>query len=206
MKNSIYFTNKVQFRQGETLVFFIGEDLSFETENKITSSDDLKKINSFLKNFKDSKSKDKIFSFDLSEKNKVVFILIKKNFKSNFFEELGAVFYIFSKSFKRKKIKFYADSIKSQKVSNYIDNILKFVHGFNLKSYIFNKYKTQIKNEYNFSFEICSKEKNTLSKNYFKYKAIESGIFLTRDLVSEPPNVLYPKKYKDEIKNLVSSD
>ena len=44
MKNSIYFTNKVQFRQGETLVFFIGEDLSFKTENKITSSDDLKKI------------------------------------------------------------------------------------------------------------------------------------------------------------------
>ena len=85
MKNSIYFTNKVQFRQGETLVFFIGEDLSFKTENKITSSDDLKKINSFLKNFKDSKSKDKIFSFDLSEKNKVVFILIKKNFQSNFF-------------------------------------------------------------------------------------------------------------------------
>jgi len=202
MKNSIYFTNKVQFKQDHTLVFFINEDFRFKLEQKLISLDNSKKINNFLKNFKDKKSKEKIFSFDLSEKNKAVFLLVKKNFKSNFFEELGANFYTFSKIFKRKNIKLYADSIKSQNVSNYKDNILKFVHGFKLKSYTFNKYKTQIKDEYNFSFEVCSKEKNDLNKNYFKYKAIESGIFLTRDLVSEPPNVLYPKKYKDEIKKL----
>ena len=40
-------------------------------------------------------------------------------------------------------------------------------------------------------------------ENNFKYyEAIKEGIFLTRDLVSEPPNVLSPHFYVQEIKKL----
>ena len=60
MKNSIYFTNKVQFKQDHTLVFFINEDFRFKVEQKLISLDHSKKINNFLKNFKDKKSKEKI--------------------------------------------------------------------------------------------------------------------------------------------------
>ena len=43
-----------------------------------------------------------------------------------------------------------------------------------------------------------------IKNNHFKYKAIEYGVFQTRDLVSEPPNILYPKKYVEIIKKLSS--
>ena len=81
---------------------------------------------------------------------------------------------------------------------------MNFIHGFNLKSYSFEKYKTKDKNNYCFSIKIVSFEKTLLNKNYFKYQAVESGVFQTRDLVSEPPNILYPKKYVEIIKKLSS--
>ena len=44
--------------------------------------------------------------------------------------------------------------------------------------------------------------KEKIEKEYKYYDAIKEGIFLTRDLVSEPPNVLNPKRYTEEIKKL----
>ena len=42
--------------------------------------------------------------------------------------------------------------------------------------------------------------------HYKYYEAIKGGIFLTRDLVSEPPNVLSPKAYVSKIKKLSNLD
>ena len=53
-----------------------------------------------------------------------------------------------------------------------------------------------------FSLNIQAKEKSILNNTYFKYKSIEAGVFQARDLVSEPPNFLNPKKYVQEIKKL----
>ena len=47
-----------------------------------------------------------------------------------------------------------------------------------------------------------AQSKERIEKNYKYYEAIKEGVFLTRDLVSEPPNVLNPKKYTEEIKKL----
>ena len=41
-----------------------------------------------------------------------------------------------------------------------------------------------------------------MQKNFNYCDAIKEGVFLSRDLVSEPPNVLNPKKYTEEIKKL----
>ena len=114
-------------------------------------------------------------------------------------------FFSYVKMSKISKINFYTDTLKLvkfyQKNTKLISN---FIHGFNLKSYSFDKYKTKDKNNYYFSLKVISSEKTLLNKNYSKYKAIESGVFQTRDLVSEPPNVLYPKKYVETIKKLSS--
>ena len=37
---------------------------------------------------------------------------------------------------------------------------------------------------------------------YKNFSSIKEGVFLARDLVSEPPNVLNPKNYTEEIKKL----
>jgi len=52
------------------------------------------------------------------------------------------------------------------------------------------------------NFQIISSNKEKIEKKYKYYHAIKEGVFLTRDLVSEPPNVLNPKAYVREIKKL----
>jgi leucyl aminopeptidase len=205
MKNTIIFDNKIDFKQGETLIFFLNENFDFRPESKIFFSQTLNKIQIYLKNLKFKKTKEKIIGFDISEKNKVLFIVVKEKLVSNNFEELGANLYSFIKTNKIDKVNLYADTIKSFKLfKKNTDLILRFIHGFNLKSYSFNKYKTQNKNIFYFLLKIVSSEKTLLNNNYFKYKAIESGVFQARDLVSEPPNILYPKKYVEIIKKLSS--
>jgi leucyl aminopeptidase len=205
MKNTIIFDKKVDFKQGETLTFFLNENLNFKIERKIFSAQISNKIKVYLKNLKFKKKEEKIISFDISEKNKILFIKVKEKLVLNNFEELGANFYSFIKTNKIDKVNLYADTLKSFKSNKENTKlILNFVHGFNLKSYSFNKYKTQNKNIFYFLFKIISSEKTLLNNNYFKYKAIESGVFQTRNLVSEPPNILYPKKYVEIIKKLSS--
>ena len=48
MKNTIIFDNKTGFRQGETLTFFLNENLDFKLESKIFSAKILDKIKVFL--------------------------------------------------------------------------------------------------------------------------------------------------------------
>jgi len=205
MKNTIIFNNKIDYKQGETLTFFVNENLDFKVETKIFSTSNLNKIRAYLKNIKSKKKKEKIISFDISEKNKVLFIIVKEKLVSNDFDELGANFYSFIKTNNIDKINLYADILKSFKsYKKNIELILNFIHGINLKSYSFDKYITQSKNSHYFLLKIISSEKILLNKNYFKYKAIESGVFQARELVSEPPNILYPKKYVEVIKKLSS--
>ena len=123
---------------------------------------------------------------------------------SSNFEELGANFFSFIKINNIDKVNLYADTLNYFKSYNKnTELILNFIHGFNLKSYSFDKYKTDHKKNF-YSFKIISPEKKILNSNYFKYKSVEAGVFQARDLVSEPPNILYPKKYVEIIKKLSS--
>jgi leucyl aminopeptidase len=78
-------------------------------------------------------------------------------------------------------------------------------YGALLRSYRFDKYRTTQKDD----------DKPTLSKVtvlldgharakklFSELEAIAEGIFLTRDLVSEPPNILYPASYAKLLKGL----
>ncbi len=79
-------------------------------------------------------------------------------------------------------------------------SIIKFINGLNLKSYTFEKYKT--KKEKTTKLETLKIIDYTNSLSSSTRKKITSGeqtkgVFLTRDLVSEPANVLYPSKFVD---------
>ena len=80
----------------------------------------------------------------------------------------------------------------------------EFIFGLDLKSYTFNKYKTLEKEKINkkIKFKIITSHSQKVENNYRYYNAVKEGVFLTRDLVSEPPNVLNPKNYVQEIKKL----
>ena len=52
MKNTIIFNNKIVFKQGETLTFFLNKNLDFKVESKTFSAQTLGKIKVYLKNIK----------------------------------------------------------------------------------------------------------------------------------------------------------
>ena len=76
--------------------------------------------------------------------------------------------------------------------------IEQITYGMKLKSYRFDKYKTKTKVSMNLKKITILNDAKIFSSS--ERKEIESmnaikGIFLTRDLVSEPANVLYPQKF-----------
>jgi len=173
--------------------FFISNDLKFKPGTSIPQST-ISKINSFLKK-KSKDNKKQIFSFDLSESQKCFLILIKKNLNIYEINNLGASLKNYIKTDKTiKNICILGNSFSEEIIS-------EFAYGFELKSYTFNKYKSK-KDDFVQSIDFSVKNSSSFKLKYKNFSSIKEGVFLARDLVSEPPNVLNPKKYTEEIKKL----
>ena len=133
--------------------------------------------------------KNKIITFDLDYKKSL--ILIKRDDDLSA-ENLGAEFYDFIKENNFKEVVLTVENTNYQTK----DFIHHFLHGINLKSYRFNLYKSKEKKE------IITLNVLGFKKYDLKYFAIETGTNFARDLVSEPPNVLYPKEYVNRLLKL----
>ena len=97
-----------------------------------------------------------------------------------------------------------ADHPKGAKLHT-ADVAARIGYGMRLKSYRFDKYRTKEKAEDKPSLTkvtIGVKDFAAAKKLYAPLDKIADGIFMTRDLVSEPANVLYPESYASEIKAL----
>ena len=81
----------------------------------------------------------------------------------------------------------------------------KILHGIKLRSYTFYKYKLKSKNNFKSSLneiELIVKDISSAKKYYSPLKALEEGVFLTRNLVSEPANILTPKTLAEQAEKL----
>ena len=188
----------------EAFVVFVKEKYDYKDKHGILSKDLVQKIDSFLNTLKTKNIGEEINSFDISDQKKCFIIKVKNKHENYYFEEIGGTFFTFIKKFKNiNSFDLYADSLNEHK-DKLVKFLSEFIFGFNLKSYQFNKYKTLNKEKINkkINFKIITSHKNKIEKNYKYYDAIKEGVFLTRDLVSEPPNVLSPKAYVQEIKKL----
>ena len=188
----------------DAFVIFVTEKYAYKDKRHILSSNKVQKINSFLSVLKTKNKDEEISSFDISEKQKCFIIKVKSKFTSYWPQENGGNFFFHIKKFKGiKTIDLYPESLDfdNEKLASFFS---QFIFGFNLKSYTFNKYKTLNKEKIKekIDFKIITKNKEKIEKNYKYYEAIKEGVFLTRDLVSEPPNVLNPKSYVQEIQKL----
>ncbi len=188
----------------DALAIFVSEKLQYKDKKGILSKNLIQKINSFLVTSKAKNKEDEIISFDITDKQKCFIVKIKNKYESFFPEEIGGRFFSHLKKMKDlNKIDLYIDSLNFDK-QILVSFFSEFCLGFNLKSYTFNKYKTTNKEKINkkIIFKIITSHKEKLKKEYKYHDAIKEGVFLTRDLVSEPPNILNPKKYTEEIKKL----
>ncbi len=126
-----------------------------------------------------------------------IFVNCLKSKTSLEFEKLGSKLYVFLNN---NKIESAFVDIRSNSLTNV--QIEKFLHGAQLKSYNFNLYKSnKKKNSYIDLNVVGNKNKKTnILRN--KLNALLQGVFLTRDLVSEPGNILHPDEYAKRITKL----
>tara|TARA_Y100000590_G_scaffold455344_1_gene603825 strand:- start:3770 stop:5248 length:1479 start_codon:yes stop_codon:yes gene_type:complete len=188
----------------DSFAVFVTEKFELKDSKKLLSKESSDKINSFLKILKRENVKEEINSIDISENKKCFIIKVKNKYENNYPEETGGTFFSYVKSFKNvNSVDFYFDTLNQEK-NKLVKYLSEFIFGFNLKSYTFNKYKTQDikKNNRKISYKIITSYKNDIENNYQYFNAVKEGVFLTRDLVSEPPNILNPKNYVSEIKKL----
>ena len=188
----------------DAFVIFVTEKYVYKDKRDVLSSDTVQKINSFLSVLKVKKKEEDISSIDISDRQKCFIIRVKNKYNSYFPQERGGAFFSHLKKFKDiGKVDLYPDSLdfESDKLVGFFS---EFICGFTLKSYKFNKYKTLDKKEIDkkINFKIVTSNRSKIEKKYKYYDAIREGVFLTRDLVSEPPNILNPKAYVSEIKKL----
>ena len=193
MSVQINYKNSVSKKNKPNLVLFVDEKFNISSIKKHILGSDYNFISDLIKKRDEKK---KILAFDISSKKKIILVSLKKNISNSEAENLGANFY---DQFKNKKINEFnleSDTLLTQQKSI----IGYFAHGIKLKSYTFEKYKTK-KNNKNFLIIINGKNQPSL-KDQIKFKAIENGTFYTRDLVSEPGNVLHPDEYAKRLNSL----
>ncbi len=83
----------------------------------------------------------------------------------------------------------------------------RMASGATLKSYRFDKYHTKLEKNAKPKIKTLTLQTDdpTAAKNkYAPLSAIAEGVFFTRDLVTEPPNVIYPESFAAKAKELVA--
>jgi len=138
----------------------------------------------------------KFFINNLNNKT-YIFVNCLKSKSSLDFEKLGSELYIFLKN---NKIENSFLNASSSIITNI--QLEKFIHGAQLKSYNFDKYKSDKLKNVNINLSIVGSnfKKSNLLRN--KLNSLIEGVFLTRDLVSEPGNILHPDEYAKRITQL----
>ncbi len=196
MTVQVLYKNKLKLSNTGVIALFTQD--KFKTKNLKTflSKKEAAYVEKILKNRKENK--EKIISFNINEKTNLILISLKKDLKESDIENLGAEFYNFIKKNLFNDISIITESIQRKSIENFVGH---FIHGFKLKSYEFNIYKSKkVKN--NIIINLIGKQSDLFLKNKLKFKALEEGTFFTRDLVSEPGNILHPDEYAKRLMKL----
>jgi leucyl aminopeptidase len=179
-------------------IFFCEKNFLFNPQKLSFIDINNKEISSIL-----LKNKDEdyfVFNYHSSRPKKIIFINQKDNQKEFENQNIGGRVISEIKSAKEINVIFSNENIS---LENYYFN---FLLGCFLKKYSFTKYKTIFKKNENtkekINLLITSSNKTFFSKIKIEIENIINGVFLTRDLVSEPPNYLNPERFVTEIKKL----
>ena len=178
----------------QNLVLFTDDRFNLGSLKKYISKLEFSYINDLLKT---SDLKKNLLIFELNSKKKIVLISVKKNITFSDVESLGAEFYK-SINYRKNNEYFINSDSFSGKMKYFIGY---FLHGLKLKSYEFTKYKSKNKTRLLLLNVIGNKNKFQAEQK-LRFKALEEGTFFTRDLVSEPGNILHPDEYAKRLKSL----
>ena len=193
MSVQVVYKNNIKLVNSPNIVLFCDENYKFKSFISKLDNKDYLYLANILKNKKNKKNN--IISLNLNEKKTAIIVPINKNLNFNQLENLGAKFFDYLKKNSFENITIYKDSLN---IKN--DKILfcHFIHGLKLKSYNFSFYKSK-KNKIKIKIDVIGKQNSDIEK---RFKALEEGVFYTRDLVSEPGNILHPDEYANRLMKL----
>ncbi len=198
MSIKIRLKNSLNEKKVKNHVFFTNQDFKINGLSKLP----IFKISNIVNKTINSNRIDKknFLSFNINPSQKIILIKIENNQSSIDVEKIGADFYSYLKSNSFLKSTFYEINIRNTNSNNqyFFD---EFIHGLELKSYEFNKYKSQKENKI-FEIDVINKSKSfKLNKNK-RFGSLIEGINYTKDLVSEPGNILHPDEYAKRLLKL----
>ena len=135
---------------------------------------------------------------------KGTFLLVRRKSKKdigytdNYLEELGGNIYNSLKSIGQSNVRIYENE----------GNVnLRIALGILLGSYKFSNYKknkSKVENTINKITFVCFESKE-IAKKYKEMVNIAKGVFTARDLVWEPPNILFPESFAYQCTELVKN-
>ena len=138
----------------------------------------------------------KLLTYNINNKS-YIFVNCLNSKTSLDYEKIGSDLYTFLKNNKAEKSFFEPNSSNLTNLQ-----LEKLLHGVQLKSYNFNIYKTDKSKNLNIKLYIVGKKFKKTNPLRDKLNSLLEGVFLTRDLVSEPGNVLHPDEYAKRIMRL----
>ena len=194
MAIKINYLKKTNIKASSNIVVFVDDKFNILNLKKYISSKEIIYIKDLLRA---SDIKKNMFVFEVNSKRKIIVISIKNDLKSSQIESLGAEFYGRINYGKNNEYFINSDTVLG-KDDNFIGY---FLHGLKLKSYKFNKYKTK-KETRTLSINVIGNKNKPSTETQLKFKSLEEGIFYTRDLVSEPGNILHPDEYAKRLTSL----
>jgi len=176
------------------LILFVDEKFNINGLKKHILDSEFSYISEILK---DRDLKKDLLIFEINSKKTIFLVSVKKDIKTSDIENLGAKFHGYIDYEKKKEYFINPDTINS-KIKNFVGY---FLHGIKLKSYDFNVYKTK-KDKKLVSINVIGNKNRISAKDQLRFKALEEGTFLARDLVSEPGNILHPDEYAKRLNSL----
>ena len=186
MTIQINYKNESLKKTSNNLILFVDEKFNTNQIKRYISSNEHSYISDLLKTSDHTK---KLLVFELNSKRKIILVSIKKKTKFSDIESLGAELYSLINNGKNTSYILNSDSLPV-KQENFLGYLL---HGIKLKSYEFKKYKTK-KESRHLMINVIGKFKPSKSIQ-LRFDALEKGTYFTRDLVSEPGNILHPDEY-----------
>ena len=194
MSIQINYKNKGSKNPSANLILFVDENFKINSIKSCFTKDEFSYISDLLKK---SDLKKNLLFFEINSKKTIFLVSLKKNLKTSDVESLGAKFHGYINYDIKNEYFINSDTINT-KIINFLSY---FLHGLKLKSYEFSIYKSK-KKKRPININIIGKKNQISSKVQLKFKALEEGSFFTRDLVSEPGNILHPDEYAKRLHSL----
>ncbi len=199
MTVKISFKKSIIEKNVKNFVLFSDKNFKIHNLSRLSIGKNSVQINKTISN---NLSKEKNFLiFNINPVQRIILVKVEKYEKSIENEKLGANLYNLIKSNLFSSLTFIEMNFKDINLKN--KNFFnEFLHGIKLKSYEFDKYITKKKDKKNLEILVLTKRNNLSLKKGNRYDALIDGTSLTKDLVSEPGNILHPDEYAKRISQL----